>query len=330
MEMTLPSCWILHDGRIGNIVQCEGLAAALGLSPVLKTVELAFPWNKLPTKICPKSLSTISKESSSLVGEFPDLIIACGRQTVPITLAIKKATGGKTAAIYIHEPYVSPALFDAVIVSEHDRVRGTNVAALKGSLNALSEAALDSARQTYQSRFSSLQRPLIGVLVGGGNGAYKVTSEAIDDLVRKLAQLCLESGAGLAVTTSRRSGAELEAKLAAAIADKNLDADVWYAGAPEPGDNPYKGILALADSFVVTSDSVNMACEPAFTGKPVQVFHWPGGRKKFFDFHASFERAGITKKFEGKLPTWGYEPLRETERAADFVKEQLKGRFTFA
>ena len=248
---------------------------------------------------------------------------------MPIALAIKKATGGHTATVYIHEPYVSPGLFDAVIVSEHDRLRGANVAALKGSLNALSEAALDKAQLTYRSRFSSLKRPLVGVLVGGGNGAYKVTSEAIDDLVNKLSQLCLEYGAGLAVTTSRRSGAELEAKLAAAIAEKNLDADVWYAGATEPGDNPYKGILALVDSFVVTSDSVNMACEPAFTGKPIQVFHWPGGRKKFFDFHDSFEQAGITQKFDGKLPTWSYEPLRETERAADFVKELLKGRFTF-
>ena len=328
--MTSPSCWILHDGRIGNVVQCEGLATALGLSPTLKTVELSFPWNKLPTGLCPRSTSLISRGSSDLSGPYPDLVIACGRQTVPIALAIKKATSGKTATVYIHEPYVSPALFDTVIVSEHDRLHGDNVARLKGSLNALSDVNLDIAREAYKEHFANLPRPLVGVLIGGGNGAYQVTSESIKELVDMLANLSLEAGAGLAITTSRRSGVELEATLRRAITERNLQADVWYAGAEDPGDNPYKGILALSDSFVVTSDSVNMACEPAFTGKPVQVYHWPGGRKKFFEFHDSFENYGITKKFAGKLAHWDYEPLRETERAADFVRERLKGRFKFS
>ena len=44
------------------------------------------------------------------------------------------------------------------------------------------------------------------------------------------------------------------------------------------GENPYFGLLGLADFLVVTCDSVNMVSEAASTGKPVYVADLPGGR----------------------------------------------------
>jgi len=46
---------------------------------------------------------------------------------------------------------------------------------------------------------------------------------------------------------------------------------VWSKDAP----NPYRAILALADEFIVTGDSVSMLADACRTGKPVAVFELP-------------------------------------------------------
>ena len=43
----------------------------------------------------------------------------------------------------------------------------------------------------------------------------------------------------------------------------------WHAGAAE---NPYRAFLALADGFVVTSDSMSMLAEACSMQKPVYIF----------------------------------------------------------
>jgi uncharacterized protein len=41
-------------------------------------------------------------------------------------------------------------------------------------------------------------------------------------------------------------------------------------------NNPYFGVLSLADAFVVTSDSVAMLSEAAATGRPIHIFDLAG------------------------------------------------------
>ena len=67
------------------------------------------------------------------------------------------------------------------------------------------------------------------------------------------------------------------------------------------GDNPYFGLLGLADFIVVTADSVNMVSEAASTGKPVYVAALPGGSAKFWNFHQRLMEEGVTRAFEDKL-----------------------------
>ena len=129
-------------------------------------------------------------------------------------------------------------------------------------------------------------------------------------------------GAGLVVTTSRRTGAENEAILRAALAD--VPSLIWDG----QGDNPYFGMLALADAVVVTCDSVSMISEACYTGSPVHVYDFPGGSKRFRRFREDLERGGLTRPFRGRLESWQYTPLDETRRAADFVRSRyaLRGQ----
>ena len=65
------------------------------------------------------------------------------------------------------------------------------------------------------------------------------------------------------------------------------------------GDNPYFGMLGLADAIIVTADSVTMVSEAAATGKPVHVVALEGGSAKFARFHRAMAEAGITRPFRG-------------------------------
>ena len=98
---------------------------------------------------------------------------------------------------------------------------------------------------------------------------------------------------------------------------------VFWAG---EGENPYHGLLGLADHFVVTADSVNMACEAAFTGKPVHIAEITGGTPKFRRFHRAMREAGVTRPFEGVLGRWSYEPLNETVSVAAEIRRRMPAR----
>ncbi len=129
-------------------------------------------------------------------------------------------------------------------------------------------------------------------------------------------------GYGLLITPSRRTGDENMAILKAALA--GCPAFIWDGA----GDNPYFGMLALADALIVTCDSVNMISEACSTGKPVHVLSLPAqGRRgnserdKFARFHRRLESAGKIRFFKGAIENWSYEPLLEMGRVSALIRD---------
>jgi hypothetical protein len=140
------------------------------------------------------------------------------------------------------------------------------------------------------------------------------------DLGDKLAALSKRYGAGLMVTASRRTGEEAEAALRSRL--EGLPVEFWDG----QGDNPYFAYLGLADTIVVTCDSVSMTSEAASTGKPVYVVMLDGGSPKFDSFHRALVEDGITRPFTGEMEDWSYNPLDDTALAAKRVMEELGRR----
>ncbi|MBT5646243.1 MAG: hypothetical protein HOJ41_00140, partial [Rhodospirillaceae bacterium] len=89
------------------------------------------------------------------------------------------------------------------------------------------------------------------------------------------------------------------------------------------GDNPYFGLLGLADAIVVTADSVSMVSEACATGKPVHVIELDGGSAKFARFHEALRRAGITRPFNGTLESWTYDAPDDTARVAAEIVHRI-------
>ncbi len=309
------ACWVITDGTVGMENQALGLAERLGLPIVRKRVELRWPWNRLASYLPVSPFKHVSPGSERLVSPWPIIAIGCGRQSIPFMRAIKRASGGRTITVQCQHPRVNPRIFDLVIPPEHDGLTGANVLPILGSPNRISPAALEKARSDFAQTFGKLRGPRIGVLLGGKNRAYRFGPDDAQALARSLAGLA--KTASLMITASRRTGAGNIAIIRKAL--EGSDAYVWEGG----GTNPYLGILAWADAFLVTADSVNMACEAGATGKPVHIFALPGGSAKFRHFHESLSARGIARPFRGEIETWVYENLDETGRAAAAIAKLL-------
>jgi len=312
-----PPCWVLSDGKAGTEVQSIGLAEALGLEPEVKRLKIKAPWRWLPPPLWPAPLRSLDADGAVLAPPWPEILIAGGRLTAAPAAAIRRAARGGTFAVQIQDSKIDPRRFDLVVTPEHDRLRGANVLTTRGALHRVTPARLAAAAARLAPRLSGLPRPLVAVLIGGANRAYRLTPALVARLTADLTALARDQGASLLVTVSRRTGAEQEADLRAGLA--GVAAEFWDGN----GENPYLGYLGLADALVVTGDSVTMISEAAATGKPVHVVELPGGTAKFRRFHAGMGAAGITRPFAGRLESWDYPPLEETARAAAEIRRRL-------
>ena len=302
------SSWIvIPEGLVGCRNQAIGLAEALGLPYVVKEAKKTGSlWQRL------------FRHFPEIAPPWPDILISCGRRSIPVSLAVRKANRGKTFTVHIQDPHIDPRNFDALIVPEHDRLRGGNVFVTCGAVHRVTIEKLERAAAQFQPVFSSLPRPLISVLVGGAGRHQQFSSDSLCNFAEHLREAAVSTGGSLAVTPSRRTGAALETLLKNRLED--VDSYVWN----HQGENPYFGLLGLADAIVVTSDSVSMVSEACFTGKPVYVYVLPDRSRRRRRFLEDLIQRGIVRPFSGQIETWQYEPFDETRRAAAFVRAELQ------
>ena len=251
---------------------------------------------------------------------LPDLIISCGRTPAPVAAALRQTGAGASYAVQIQDAKLPADRFDLVVVPEHDRLRGPNVLTTRGALTRVTADRLAAAAAQFGPVYAPLPHPRVAVLIGGSSRAYRLTEARARELGAQLTALAQSEGAGLMVTLSRRTPPAAAAALRDALSDSG--AAIWDGR----GENPYFGLLALADVLIVTGDSVSMVSEAASTGKPLHVAALEGGTAKFARFHESLREAGIARPFAGRLEFWDYPPLAESARIAGEVRQRLASR----
>lgn len=314
-------CWVVTAGVVGMENQCLGLAARLGLEPIVKRVKLRSPWKQLVPFFRSGLEYAYSGKGDEIAPPWPDLIIASGRAAVPACLMARRATppqGRKrTFTVYIQNPVIDPTRFDLVAVPRHDGVLGDNVVTTRGSLHRVTPELLASEAARFAPAMPPLSGPVITVVIGGSNSVFQLTPREMAPLAFQLAALAKSTGGTLLITTSRRTGAENVGILKNAL--EGVPHYLWSGEGP----NPYYAMLGLADTILVTCDSVNMTSEACATGKPVHVIHLPGGSEKFRLFHQTLRDDGMTRPFTGKLEKWAYQPLDDVQLVADRVRDMM-------
>lgn len=309
--------WVITDGRAGLLNQARGLADAIGLPVEVKTVHPRFPWTLLPVTRWPWPLAALGPDSARFAAPWPRVAIGCGWRSIPYVLAVKRLSAAATFTVQLQHPRVAPTHFDLVVPPLHDKLEGQNVVPILGSPNGITRDKLNDAATKWSAHFAALPHPRVAVLIGGASKSHRFAPDDARRLVERLKELCAR-GFGLMVTTSRRTGEAQTRIIVDALT--NAHAVVWSG----EGENPYLGILALADAILVTADSTNMAVEAAATGKPVYIVEIPGGATKFDRLHRDLEGCGIARRFAGAIEHWTYPPLNETERVARLIRQKIE------
>tara|TARA_B100001123_G_C15077557_1_gene934291 strand:+ start:20 stop:1000 length:981 start_codon:yes stop_codon:yes gene_type:complete len=307
-------CWVLTDGKTGMENQCIALADTLGLNPAIKRISVRTPWSFLPPQLWAMPLNALNDKSDQLDPPWPEILISTGRQTVALALAIKKINPS-TFLIQIQNPTMALNKFDIVIAPKHDRLSAKNVVCTFGALHGVTSERLKSAYKEFTAEYNELPKPLIGVLIGGSNKTSRFTKEKVERFALMLREAVNSSGGSLAITPSRRTSENNLRVIKETL--KDVQVNIWDG----LGKNPYFGILAHADTFVVTGDSVNMVSEAIATKKPVHVYKNFGGSVKFDRFHNELETLGRTRPFTGQIESWEYKGIDDMKIAADAVKK---------
>lgn len=318
MNMSTPplTVWILVErGLTGTENQCLGVCEALNVVPTIRRFTLRQPWKT----ISPYLNLGINHgyDGDALRAPWPDLLIAGGRKAAGLALWVKRASRGKTFTVCLQDPRTHRADFDLIAVPAHDPARGANVVVTTAAPNRITPKRLAAAREKWEDRLDHLRRPRVAVLIGGNSKAYTMDALAASNLGEGLKKLDAQ-GAGLMVTTSRRTGADNLSILQSWL--KDTGAFVWDG----QGDNPYEGFLALADHIIVTADSVSMTSEAATTGKPVYRVDLEGGKGRLAKFHAAMDECGITRPFQNRLENWQYKTLNDAALVAAEIHARRK------
>lgn len=317
--MRATGLWIISDGKPGHENQSLGIADAMRrhfpVEVTLKRISQRSPWSWLPPSLVPSADWILDDSSATLTAPWPRLVIANGRQTVPLALMIKKEAGRHCFVTQLQNPKVNAGLFDLVVPPAHDAVTGPNILATQGAPNRVTPAILEERRLDAMHWFAPMEGKRVAVLIGGSNDRYQLGKEEAADLVDRLRRFSLEGGYGLMITTSRRTGAQVADILRQGLAD--CPAIFYDAATDTDGPNPYPGMLAMADGVIVTADSVSMISEACSSGKPVWIAELPGkGIAKFQKFHNDLYRMGAARRFMGRAEFWQQVVLQEADRIA--------------
>jgi mitochondrial fission protein ELM1 len=339
-----PRIWVLMGHQAGDNAQLLALAEALGWSYEVK--RFAHRRSELVTNLLFDAtlLGRSRSRSDPLAPPWPDLVISAGRRSEPIARWIRGRADPPPMLVHVGRPWRDPREFDLVIVTpQYPLGPRPGVLCNPLPLHGVTGERLTRAAAEWQPRLARLPRPWIAVLVGGHSELFTLGPRAATRLVREAGAMARASGGSLLVTTSARTSSRAAAALRDAI-DVPAHVFRWTADAP---DNPYWGYLALADSFIVTGDSVSMLTEACATGKPVFVFD-PGRtrsgplgdptaavrrrvmnlglrrlRRDIRRVHDELIRRGHAALLGGSFAADAPPPLRQVERAVGAVRALL-------
>ncbi len=297
----LPShSWVLTEDYAGLRTQALGLAEAAGLSPETRVLRARGLWRRVPAAFWPRPLAAIG--AGALAPPWPELVIGCGGKSAAVLAALAK----RMRVVIVQHPRMAPRRFDLVVAARHDELTGPNVLVTRTALHRVTPARLAEAAAQWAPRFAHLPRPLVAVLVGGSNGRFRLDAAVGEKLALQLAEMLRRDRVGLALTPSRRTDPAVRAMLHDQL--EPLGAWVWDMA----GENPYFGLLALADAIVVTGDSVSMLSEAVATAAPVLLAALPGRSRRIGLFTRGLIDDGRVRPFAGRFELWPVEPVDDT------------------
>lgn len=286
-------CVIVSDGKKGHVNQSVALAELLELpcllvsmkhlpgwyeplsrlfSHVLSPRSYPAPWRRRVLALCFKPASVEQAKR-----EVPGLVISAGTTAAVPALVLARELGVRS--LHILRPSLMPArCFDALVLPLHDvpKRQPSNAVSLPLALGPTSGGALEESQtglaRRLGERAAKLQTcPQLAVLIGGDSLHHHIDPSGVLKYVRNLATFAAGRGAGILLTTSRRTPAELEEGLQRLAGEQPGVFTLCVWGRTD-AYNPVPAFLEAASAVLVTADSISMISECILAGHRPLVF----------------------------------------------------------
>jgi hypothetical protein len=271
--------WIISEGSPGHVSQSVGLAEALAsqvpatirqlecrprsgglIRDFIRKVWMGKRARPLPDLILDHWLR-LERPGRNEAG--PHVIIASGGKSVFAARTL--ATKHRVPLVFLGERKPYPATWfhttftPSFIDAEANDIR-MDVIPTKITPQGVRQAAANWA-----------ERPagrLWAMLIGGSSRSHRYQNSDWERLAEGMADLARREGVHWLVTTSRRSGIDLEDRLSVLLPPDIVADAVWWCRQPEKKLAAY---LGAAEKLWVTQDSVSMVTEAVASGKPTIV-----------------------------------------------------------
>lgn len=269
--------WIVSEGSPGHVSQSEGLVAGLAGKIELESVviqtrpllnglarRLVRWWmgrkgRALPNRFLKRWLRCQLPDGSP----EPDLIVASGGKAVFAARSL--AVSFDAPLIFIGERKPYPSEWFHTVFTPSPVERGVNDMPLEMIPTRINRALAEGAATSWPGLPGGRLRTMV---IGGSSPTHRYRMSDWDDLAAAMNAMARSEGIRWLVTTSRRTGTEVEARLRAALVPEAIAAAVWWAETPE---RKMLAFLGAAECAVVTQDSVTMVTEAVASGRPVLV-----------------------------------------------------------
>ena len=272
------------------------------------------------------------------------LVISAGSDPARFNLALGRLLGIKTCVL------MTPSLlgtdhFDYAVVPGHDAPSGrSNLLVTLGAPNSIDREILKGESEKLQEIFPrGGEDSYWAILIGGDDANYRVGPEWVRKRLSGIMDLAEKAGAGLYITTSRRTPPETEIVLSEMTRNKEYVRMLLLAS--QNDYNPVPGMLGLCSRVFCTEDSVSMLSETVTAGHEVLLlrverkkgirlkiqsltenlvkrsiisrrFLW--GVPRFDTMIAGFEKRGFVRELPGDVSKWDMELIREQSRDTGF------------
>jgi mitochondrial fission protein ELM1 len=263
-----PLVWILKGPKAGDYAQLRALATTIGWPFLVK--QLVFRQFELLVHARPRpTLVALDRAASDpLEPPWPDVVLTAGRRNELVARHVRAASGGQTRLVHVGRPWSHPDHFDLVISNRQYMLESSDRVLVNDlPLHDIDALSLAAERTRWELRFAHVPRSWTVLLTGGDSGPLVLTAARARELGRQVNALLSRVGGSLLVTTSARTP-----RRSADALLQTLVRPAFVFRFPSAAENPYRGLLACGDRFVVTGDSMSMLAEACGTGKPVYVY----------------------------------------------------------
>ncbi|MDD2724960.1 MAG: ELM1/GtrOC1 family putative glycosyltransferase [Methylovulum sp.] len=311
-----PLVWVVDSEYTGELHARIGLAERLGYGYEL------IPIPDGDTQRYQKNLQTRYRQQGE--NQPPLLVISgTGEETTAEIADLRELFNGQLFNVYLasilpDERHPRLAEYDLVASPQ---LSGGNIVTIPGVPHQLTREGLAAAYQQYENYFNALPKPIIALLVGG-NTRYcnGFTEDHARQFAGRVYKISTTLGGCVLVSNSRRTPPDALTALLTGLAGLTHYFFDWQ----QIESHFYHALLAHADVFVVSGDSLSMCSEAAFTGKPLLVDLSSSATECYHrDIVGRLIDYGAARLLTDKFEPWSYIPPDPTGKLVDVIQKHF-------